>query len=301
MSKGRKISPRQLRKLWAAYIEYRRPQVAPSTYARDYRAISFRLTRMCAELSYCRDAVAIRDWLLTAYSVDTTKRTLVQFSACCKWAARSGQLAADPFAGFAAELRAPRPDPNAYRAFSTEERDRIIAAIDRHDPFFSPWVRFLFWTGCRPEEAAALRWQHVNLDCSRLMIWEAEPADTRLLQRTKNYRSTDFPCNARLRLLLLSLLPAAPEPGLRVFRGRRSDYFNYIRFQTLHWRPVVMSLFDRGQLAFYGGQYHARHTWITMALQHLPIKDVAYLARVSPAVLLRHYADRSREIDIPEF
>ena len=59
--------------------------------------------------------------------------------------------------------------------------------------------------------------------------------------------------------------------------------------------------FRRGQVAFYLSQYHCRHTWITEALNHLSVADVSYLARVSPNVLYRHYAGRSRRILIPEF
>lgn len=236
------------------------------------------------------------------YAVSTTKSTLVQFSACCKWAVRSELMASDPFTGLAGELRLPPKDPNAYRAFTADERAIIINAIDEDDRFFGPWVRFLFWTGARPEEAAALRWEHVALDFSRLTIWEAEPADTKIRQRTKNYRSTDFPCNRRLQLLLKSIIPARLEPDLRVFRGKSPRlYLNYIGFQTHHWRPVVLQLFEQGKVSFYGSQYHARHTWITMALKHMSIKDVSYLARVSPEVILKHYADRERQVEIPEF
>ncbi|MEM8807626.1 MAG: hypothetical protein AAGF01_16530 [Cyanobacteria bacterium P01_G01_bin.38] len=134
-----------------------------------------------------------------------------------------------------------------------------------------------------------------------MIIWEAEPADTRILQRTKNYRSTDFPCGPRLQLLLKSLIPKAMEPELRVFHGKRKPYFNYNYFQSVHWRPVVLKMAEQGAIAFYGTQYHARHTWITMALKHMSIKDVSYYARVSPEVILKHYADRDRYAEIPEF
>jgi hypothetical protein len=56
-------------------------------------------------------------------------------------------------------------------------------------------------------------------------------------------------------------------------------------------------------IAFYLPQVHCRHTWITAAVDHpqLSIKDVSYLARVSPKVLYDHYAGRTRKPLVPEF
>lgn len=52
----------------------------------------------------------------------------------------------------------PKPDP-----FELAERDRIIAWFGAHEAWIEPWVAFLFWTGMRHGEAAALTWSRVDL------------------------------------------------------------------------------------------------------------------------------------------
>ena len=62
----------------------------------------------------------------------------------------------------------PRLDwPRAHRAkpdpFDAEEREAILSWFAQHDPYWHPWLFFLFWTGMRHGEAAALRWSDIDL------------------------------------------------------------------------------------------------------------------------------------------
>jgi integrase len=297
----RKISPRKLSEIWELYAAFRKSQISPSTYSRDYQKISRRIKRIRSEAPFLETAIDIRDWLLQHYSAEVSRRTLVQFNSCARWAVESDLITRNPFEGLQRHIRPSRPKDDAWAAFTVEERDRIIQQFDVEAPYYGPWVKFLFWTGCRPEEAAALRWEHIANDCTEILFSEALPVDVHQPQSTKNYRTTRFPCNARLQRLLRSIRPDPVERSALVFQARTGGRFNYQNFQTRYWRPIVSGLVEAGQVAFYMSQYHARHTWITEALNHLEIADVSYLARVTPAVLYKHYAGRSRRIIIPEF
>ena len=298
----RTIPLARLAEVWAAYCEFRRGQIAPSTYRRDYNKFTQRLKRMQTEAPQLRNAIAIRDWLLTVYATDTARRTIQQFNAACIWAEDSDMLQKNPFAGVGHHLKAPRPSDTNWVAFTLEERDRIIAAIDEKSPYYGPWVRFLFWSGCRPEEAAALNWGHVAPDCREILISEALPQGQKEVQSTKNYQSTRFPCGDRLARLLRQ---QRPHEGIRqgwVFPGVEGGSMNYSNCQRRHWRPIVLDLADQGTIAFYLSEYHCRHTWITGALEAgVSVQDVSYLARVSTAVIYKHYAARARRPIIPEF
>ena len=48
--------------------------------------------------------------------------------------------------------------------FSKEERDLIIQNFegDRFYSYYTSYVQFLFFTGCRPSEAVALSWKHIT-------------------------------------------------------------------------------------------------------------------------------------------
>lgn len=296
----RSIGVRSLLDLWQKYTTFQTGQLAPSTIKRDYRKVERRLEKMAkADLN---NAVAIRDWLLEEYSADTARRTLIQFNACCKWAMNSDLITRNPFEGIPQQMRSPKRSPRQWAAFTARERDVIIQEIDRRCVWGSTWTKFLFWTGCRPEEAAALKWEHVAIDHREILICEAFPVDMQEAQATKNYKTTRFPCNARLQSLLAQQRPSPWERSGFVFPGPQGGRFDYHGFQSRHWKPIVQDLCDRGLVAFYLPQYHCRHTFITEGLRAgISVPDMSYLVRTSTTVLYKHYVDRTRAITVPEF
>ena len=297
----RSITLPQLLDIWSEYIEFRRDQVSPSTYARDYRKVTRRIDMMFQSNPEMTNAQQIRQWLLEQYSNETARRTLVQFQAAARWAVFNDEIAVNPFEGLARYLTSRRKPKTEYAAFTIDERNSIIHAFDELSSFYAPWVKFVFWTGCRLEEAAALRWEHVASNFSEILIQEAEPIDTRILQDTKNYKTTRFPCNKRLKSLLKGMRPNCYAPKARLFYGKKKSRFDYKNFQNRHWRPMIERLVDEGAIAFYLPQKNMRHTFLTHAVDRLKVQDVSYLCRVSEEVLNKHYVGRSRIIEIPEF
>lgn len=293
----RSITPARLRQLWQAYTQFQASQLAYSTIHRDYRKVD-RLLGVLPD--YLTTAVEIRDWLLQRYAAETTRRYLMQLSACCKWAIASDIIDKNPFEGLPQQFRR-RVNDTAWVGFTAEERDCIIQRFTEAQPFYCPWVKFLFWTGCRPEEAAALQWRHITHDCSQIHFREATPIDTKRRQATKTWKSRQFPANDRLKRFLVSLRPLSPAPADLLFTGASGKMFEYHNFQTRQWRPVINELVAEGRVSLYLPQSHCRHTFITLALDHLPVKDIAYLVGNSPDVIYRHYASRSRNLVIPEF
>lgn len=297
----RPLNLSKLQVIWAQYVEFRKPQVAVSTVRRDYHKITQRLKVMKTEAPYIESGDDVRDWMLSRYSQETTRRTIQQLQAASRWAVFKGWLPKNPFEDVMRYLPKSRAGPASWAAFTTVERDLIISTFEAHDAFYAPWVKFGFWTGCRPEESHALRWKHIAADFSQILIYEAHPIDVNITKETKNYKTTRFPCNQRLQSLLRSQRPFPCDRNEFVFHGVESPRLNYNNFQTRHWRPIVEGLVEAGHVAFYLPQYNMRHTFITEALKHMKTKDVSYLCRVSVDVLLKHYASRSREIEIPEF
>lgn len=257
---------------------------------------------MKKEVPNLETTIQVRDWLMENYAPETSRRTLVLINAAFRWAVESDMTIKNPFEGLQRQIKKKKAGDTAWAAFTTTERDRIIAAFEHDHPFYAPWVKFLFWTGARPEEAAGLQWLHVAMDYSEIFFRQAWPADMPTIQPTKNGKTTRFPCNNRLRGLLAEMYPGPSKhrDGL-VFNARTGGRFHYTNFQTRYWRPTVQALVQRGEVACYLTQYHCRHTFITESLNHLSVADVSYLCRVSTQVLYQHYAGRSRNIDIPEF
>lgn len=300
--KRRPASLRRWLQLWRLYGDFRKGQLEASTYLRDYKKFEQRLVKLKKNAGHLNDAIAIRDYMLENYAADTVRRTLQQLNACGKWAVESGHIRDNPWAGLQKQIRRPPPGPDNWAAFTAPERDAIIAAFDAEKPQCAAWVKFLFYTGCRPEEAAALRWEHIAPDCLEIQFREARPNDVKIIKTTKSHKITRFPCNPRLRRLLESLRPSVPDRGQLLLSGPKGGHFDYTNFQTRDWKPLVTELVEAGTVAVLLSQYHTRHTWITLALDAgMSVNDVSYLARVSVDVIYRHYVGRNRTIEIPEF
>lgn len=296
----RRVTPKELYDIWLAYVEFKRPVVSPSTYLRDYTKFEQRIQNMRKTRSDLADARDMREWLLEQFAVETARRTLQQWNAAFKWAVAMDKFPRNPFCGLAKYLNHRRqPKEDSYVAFTADERAEIIKAFKEQDHYYADWVWFLFFTGCRPEEASALRWENVAHDNSYILIKEARPIDTGLVQPTKTYQATKFPCNTPMQSFLARL--RATNDTQWVLPSIKGNHFDYRNFQTRHWRPMLDRLVRDRKIAFRLGQYHCRHTFITEMLRAgVSDIDVSYLCRVSIPTIQKYYVSQSRKIQVPE-
>lgn len=270
--------------------------LSPSTIKRDYHKVYRVLCKMPCHLS---TAIEIRDWLLDHYSSETTRRLLMQFNACCEWSWESTLIGSNPFKGLSKQIRR-KMNSNEYRAFTADDRAQIILTFESIRPRYAAWVKFLFFTGCRPEEAAGLQWQFVS--DRAITFTQAAPYDMGAIQETKTHRTRAFPINDRLHRLLVGIRPWPRYPFEYVFPSDRNSLFDYHNFQARHWSPVVNLLADSGTISQYLPQSHCRHTFISLALENgMSVNDVAYLVGASPKVIYEYYASRTHVLDVPEF
>jgi integrase len=84
--------------LWEKDVEFRSDRVEESTILPDYSLISKRIKALST--TGITKAIIIRDYLLSIYSAETAKRTLKQFSACCKWVVLSKLVEDNTFKDF---------------------------------------------------------------------------------------------------------------------------------------------------------------------------------------------------------
>ncbi|MEM9805751.1 MAG: tyrosine-type recombinase/integrase [Cyanobacteria bacterium P01_D01_bin.56] len=301
----RQITPKELWYIWLSYVEYKTPYVAPSTVVRDYAKFEKRILKMMKERPDLNDARDMRSWLVKNFSLETARRTIQQFNAACKFAVAMKDLPVNPFDGLTRYWgRSRTVIEENYTAFTADERAAIIEEFELNDPYYADWVKFLFLSGCRPEEASALKWGDVASDFSEILINKALPVDTRIEQPTKTYRSTRFPCNSQMKGLLRDmqkrqLFPASSGWLLPSVKGGPFDYKN---FQSRHWKPLVEKLVRDRKVAFYFSEYHARHTFITeLVKKGIDEQDISYICRTSVAMIQRCYASQSRNVSVPEF
>ncbi|MBN3869333.1 MAG: tyrosine-type recombinase/integrase [Nostoc sp. JL33] len=299
-----------LAQLWAAYCAYMEPQLAATTYRRDYAR---KYTNHIAALPTkdLNEAIAIRDHLLATLSPNAAKRVITYLAACCKWAVGSGMVKDNPFAGMSEDIKLPKHDADAIDPFSREEMHSIIKAFEVTRPHYAPFVKFLFWTGCRTGEAIGLTWGHINQECTQITFCESYDSGLKVRKGTKTGKARKFPCNSQLRELLLSIKPADAAKDTSVFTSPNGGMVNNTKFSTQVWkggragdktyRGVIQGLMDSGAINRYRCLYNTRHTFITLMLaQRYPVSTVARLVGNSPAIILKHYAGNGIPIELPE-
>jgi integrase len=156
------VTPTQvvtLAQLWEKYVEYKTPNASVKTINGTYEPVAAHLGK--CKTDGLENPLKFRMELLQITTESQARRTLMQLSAACKWGLRHALVQSNPFEGMYKELQASKPNPPT--AFTVEERDRIIEAFE-HDTrpginyrHYAPFVKFLFWTGCRPCEGVGLR------------------------------------------------------------------------------------------------------------------------------------------------
>lgn len=304
----------EIKELWAKYCIFIKPQLAVTTYEREYVQM---YTRFINGLPTQRigDAAAIRDHLLATRSVRTAKRTLSRLAACCDWAKRSGliKLQQNPFYELCKEIKIPKQvDDLGIDPFSRRERDAIIKAFQDHPTYchYAPFVRFLFLTGCRTGEAIGLQWQHINLECTQITFCETYNGYLKLQKETKTYKTRKFPCNKAVRGLLHSIRPPKFKPDDYIFTNTSGKPIDNHKFTSRIWKGgkygnkvykgIITDLVEKGLVERYRCLYNTRHTFVTMALEAgLTVPQVAKLVGNTPEAIMRYYAGNLLHMDVP--
>ncbi len=281
LNKYRGVSPSvisvTLPELWQQYINVRRHLVQETTLKIPYRAVSSHLAKLPPDLLTPDKAEEIRDFWLQILTPDTVIRTLTQVSACCDRAVDLGKLTTNPFKGMASKLKKSfkSQQPQEIDPFSLDETLAIIAAFesDPHHGHYAPYVKFLFWTGCRTGEAIALTWNHVTPDCSEILFCESVSTQLKIRKQTKTSKIRRFPCTGQLQALLQSIHPDPCEGSRLVFPSVTGGEINARYFIQKVWKGrgnqpgIVTRLVSEGKVRRYRTQYNTRHTFITRELE----------------------------------
>lgn len=252
-----------LDELWQKYSEFKKPQVSPSTFAKDFK----RHGNHISDLPTCslNEASVIRDWLLEHQSVNTAKRCLTQIKACCKWSVKEGLLETNPFAQMTITLPKGTDEYADIKPFSREERDLIIQtfASDRYYSFYTSYVQFLFFTGCRPSEAIALKWEHINskvIEFRHSIVISEEGLVCK--EGLKTQKKRDFPINSELKEILAQIKPNSVKLDSFVFSSPKGKFLDHSNFSSRAWKSILAK-----SGIPYRKSYQTRHTFITMCVE----------------------------------
>ncbi|MCP2728829.1 site-specific integrase [Limnofasciculus baicalensis] len=281
-----------LLEIWLQYTVFKSKTLADSTIKRGFGRTERQLIAM--PFKKPSEARNIRRFLLENLTLDSSFRALTHLSACCSWAVGEGFLDHNPFDAL------PKPSKPSKRQtinpFTREERNLIIQAfsLDTYYCYYTPFVKFLFWTGCRTSEAIGLQWKHV--DAAMTTITFAEAVVDKSRKDTKTHCIRKFPVNEALTGLLQSQLPNDWLGDDLVFPSKKGLTIDPHNFLNKAWKTVL------GKLPIpYRPQYNTRHTFISLCLENgVNVVQIANWVGNSPDVIWKNYAGLVSTIKVPE-
>lgn len=312
-----------LAELWDKFCEVKKNKLAETTYLYDYRGKMVRLIKEFPT-QYVNRPSEIENWLYENKKPHGVKFGLGKLSQMCRWAVNEGLLTKDYYHGKAADVDLSRGKPHDTdidwdeaegkdaKAFTREEMGAIIEAYEHLKlSHYASLVKFLFWTGCRSGESAALRWGDVRPDFSVIIFRRSYSYHTGIFKETKTGNERIFPCGDKLKQLLVSIRPDNPEPKDLVFCKKFGGVIRQNDFRTT-WAGkesnkvpgVLPRLIKAGKVRHYLKPYAARATFITLQVQEggIPIDVVADWVGNSPQVIKSHYFDtRAQEMKPVDF
>lgn len=293
-----------LQDLYYEYINTRKKTVRPGTWVSGYMVALRHIQRS----PFCNADIStiigqdVFDWAIQNLTPDTAKRLLTQLNACFKWAIEKRLVSEpSPFNGLSAKANRLKKtsDSDEINPFTANERDRIIQCFESEPKHshFCLYVRFCFFTGCRPSEAIALRWSDVADDLSKItfntVIVSGEGGRKRC-DGLKTQTRRNFPCNEQVQNILREA--RSRNNSEIVFPSKTGKPIQVGDFCTKHWHPV----FDIVGIE-HRKPYQMRHTFVTLCLEAgIDAKDVATWVGNSPQVIYQNYAGRNRGLSIPK-
>jgi integrase len=291
---------RLLKDLWERYTDYKSQNASPKTINGTYEPVAAHLRKCLTD--GLENTLKFRMELLQITTQSQARRTLMQLSAACQWGMKHGLVSSNPFEGMYKELEPTKPSPPI--SFTVEERDRIIQAFEHHSGkginyrHYAPFVKFLFWTGCRPCEAIGLRWGSVTEDCSRIHFHESiVEVSGKKVRRNEDKTGVKrwFSCTPKLQELLQSIKPENPHPQTLVFPSPKGGAIGETNFSDRAWKTILTNLELATKNDIKMTPYNCRDTFITLqAMQGNSSTTIARWVGNSSKVIEEKYLDRLR-------
>lgn len=229
-----------LAQLWNKYSEFKKPQVSPSTYVKDFTKHRNHINKFPSKS--LEDAGVIRDYLLANLTPNAAKRVLTQLKACCNWAVGEKLVSTNPFNEMKIKTPKGLSEESDVNPFTKEERDLIIKTFEASSYYcyYTNYVRFLFYTGCRPSEAIALQWKHIEkgIIAFRQSVVVSENGLV-LKEGLKTQRKRNFPINSDLQSILDNMKPEIINPEDFIFTSPKGKFIDQHNFTNRAWKCIL--------------------------------------------------------------
>lgn len=272
--------------IWKRYKQLNSKRVALTTQKNCWSQVDRCLDKVTnQELFDLSRSDELVNELLNYYSPGTIKRVLISLNAASQ--------------GCYYKLnKLPKTNKPIIECFSDGEVRAIIEAFDSDEfksiysayshSYYTNYVSFLAYTGCRPEEAISLEWHDVELE-GKLIKFDKAYSDG-ILKITKNNKIRSFPINEQLGSILNPQRTCINSGSNLVFPSVSNSYINHGTWNRRYWKPVVNGLVNKNKIRQYLKPYCLRHSFITRCIRSgVDIATVAKLAGTSTEMVMRNY------------
>ncbi|WP_371357531.1 tyrosine-type recombinase/integrase [Hydrocoleum sp. CS-953] len=177
--------------------------------------------------------------------------------------------------------------------------NEILKAFQEKHKHYYPYVAFLAYTGCRPEEAIALTWEDIDLTQGIISI-NKRFTHGNLANGTKTNDGREIRINNKLKELLSQ--QQCQNKSKLVFPSVTGIYINQKKFNTRVFKPVIKQLKEAGKISKDLPTYNLRNSFISLVLRETDI-DIATTAKMtgtSEKMILQHYWGADDSVVIPE-
>ncbi|MEH2349873.1 MAG: site-specific integrase [Nostoc sp.] len=280
--------------IWDMYCEYRKHDLAITTYHQEFRGIYYRAIKQAVDSVGENNSIDIHNWLLKNRNSKTVKEVLSQLSKAYRLAMKQKLVSFDPYEGMSEDIQVKRKpkvinqlddvnnDSDALdrtKAYTWDEVELILQYV-ANSPRISCWysyLKFKFLTGCRPGEAAGLWWVDVKWENECIVFDRSYDYRLGIHKPTKNESARIFPMPKDGGLWnLLKSIPQG-EPNDTVFKSKSGKKISSHVFQTT-WlgreksqKGIITELIRQGKLSKYLPPYNTRHTFINHQINDVGI------------------------------
>jgi integrase len=244
------------------------------------------------------------EWLQSnELAASTFNRRLSMLRSCLRWAIDEGLAKDDPLKKIRSRLTTEQErqlSDDKKAPFSDLEIQKILNHVDRFYPTYSPFVRFLFFSGVRTGEAVGLVWENIDLEKRLIFIKESisrERGGYKKVRKTPKTRDSVRTLKMSNRIFdVLNSVTTENACGL-IFKSPKGQVIDHGNFRTQCWKPTLLAL----DIA-YRKPYATRHTLISQALESgLSVPQVAQIAgHRDGKMILQHYGHVINQSQLPE-
>lgn len=288
---AKKLTVPTLLEAWEMFKQERSISLCETSLSTDYTQVTKWLTR--CPIQDLKQGRQILIWILGQKPVPTTRRMCMYVRSLYRWASTEDVniLSKNPVANF----RMPKP-PQRNQEITIISRDEIplvliVLSVKSHHKTvdWSLFAEFMLQTAMRTGEVRALKWSDIDWPKNKARVHSNYTLTHGHKNSTKTNKERWVPLNSRALEILKNL-------------SRNDDYifpWNRYAFQTF-FRTKVDELHNAGLVKARYRPYDLRHVAISRWLEAgIPVAQAATWAGNTSEVIWKHYANTTKEYEIP--